>query len=145
LAPVKRRAGLEELLPVGLKLGAQLIEDLDWQSDGIGGSLQHELGNSADEDRFRDPLGAVASDVACHFSSASGVADVNGIGNAEMLGERCQVVGVGVQIVGLPRLRQAAMASTVMRDRRVSLVSQREHLVLEGIGTQRPAMLKTMG
>jgi hypothetical protein len=37
------------------------------------------------------------------------------------------------------------MASTVVRDRTVSVVSQEEHLVLEGIGTQRPAMAEDDG
>ena len=32
-----------------------------------------------------------------------------------------------------------------MRERTVSLVSQEEHLVLEGVGTQRPAMAEDDG
>ena len=37
------------------------------------------------------------------------------------------------------------MAATVVRDRTVSVVSQEEHLVREGIGTQRPAMAEDDG
>ncbi len=53
---------------------------------------------------------------------------------------RGEVVGIGVDIVAVPRLARAAMAAPVMGDAAIAVRGEEEHLVLEGVGAERPAM-----
>jgi hypothetical protein len=73
------------------------------------------------------------------------VADVNGIGNAEMLNERCQIVGVGVEVIAVPRLRRPAMASTLVRDRTVSWLARKNIWSSKASALSGQPWLKTTG
>ncbi len=89
---------------------------------------------------FGDALRAVPADVAGHFAAARGVAHVNGVLQIERLDQRRKVVGVGVHVVAVPRLARPAMAATVMGDATVAARGQEEHLVLECVRGERPAV-----
>ena len=56
-----------------------------------------------------------------------------------------QVVGVGVHVVAAPGLARSAVAAPVVRDAAVAAGGQKEHLVLEGVGAQRPAVAEDNG
>ena len=51
-----------------------------------------------------------------------------------------KVVGVSVHVVAVPRLTGAAMAAAIMGDAAMAVRSEEKHLVLEGVGAERPAM-----
>ena len=136
---------LEELRAVGQDGGADLVEDLDRQAAGIGGRLQHQRRDRADQHGLGDALRAVAADVAGDFAAAGGVADVDRVLQVERLDQRREVVGVGVHVVAVPRLAGAAMAAAVVRDAAVAACGQEDHLVFPGVGAQRPAVAEDHG
>src|SRR5262249_21918641 len=71
---------------------------------------------------------------------ARGVADVDGLPDVEVLHQRREVVGVGVEVVALPGLAGAAVPAAVGRDAAVALRGQEEHLVLGGGGAEGAAV-----
>src|SRR5690242_2839963 len=68
------------------------------------------------------------------------MADVDRVAHTERLGERREVVGVGVQIVAGPRLARAAVAAAIVRDDSIAAVAEKQHLVVPRVRAQRPAM-----
>ena len=64
---------------------------------------------------------------------------------AECFDERREVGGIRVQVVALPGLARAAMAAAVVGDASVAVGGQKEHLVLEGVRAQRPAVAEDDG
>ena len=138
---VERQAEvLPELRPVGLHAVAEPVEHLDRQSAGIGRRLHHQRRYRADQHRLGHAPGAMAADVARHLAAAGGMTDMDRIGQVERLGQRGQVVRVGVEVVAVPGLARAAMAAPIVRDAAVAALCQEEHLVLERVRRQRPPM-----
>jgi hypothetical protein len=131
---------LEKLGAVIQHTLADAIEHIDRQTTGICRRLQHQRWNGADQNRLRYSFCAVATDVTGNFAAAGGVADVDHVAEVELLHKLCEVVGIGVHVVAVPGLTGTAVSATIMRDAAISLRSQKEHLVLEGVGAQRPAV-----
>ena len=65
---------------------------------------------------------------------------MDGVLQVERLGQRREVVGVCVHVVAVPGLARAPVAATIVRDAPVAAGGQKEHLVLEGVRAQRPAV-----
>src|SRR3978361_1787110 len=70
------------------------------------------------------------------------MADMGGVSQIECLDQGGEVVGIGIQIVAVPGLAGPAVPAPVVRDAAIALRRQEEHLVFEGISTERPAMAK---
>ena len=87
----------------------------------------------------------MAADVAGDFAAAGGVADVDRVLQVERFDERREVVGVGVHVVAVPGLARAAVAAAVMGDAAVAAGGQEEHLVLQGVRAERPAVAEDDG
>ena len=142
--PVVAVEGQAEVLPelraIGLHAGAELIEGLDRRAAGIGRGLQHQRRDRADQHRLRHPRRAVPADVAGDLAATGGMADMDRVLQVERLDQLRQVVGIGVQVVAAPGLARPAVAAAVMGDAAVAALRQEEHLVLEGVGAQRPAV-----
>ena len=85
-------------------------------------------------------LGTEPADITSYFTAACGVADVDGVGELELLDEFGEVVGVGVEVVAGPRLAGTAMAAAVVGDATVAVVGEEVHLVFEGVGAKGPAV-----
>jgi hypothetical protein len=66
--------------------------------------------------------------------------DVDGVLEIEVIDQFGEIVGVMVHIVAVPRLTGTAMAAEVMTDAAIAVAGEEEHLVLESIRRQRPAM-----
>src|SRR5215510_11157595 len=60
--------------------------------------------------------------------------------HAELADELREVVCIGIHVVALPRLARSAVAAPVMGDDAQAVRGQEEHLVLPGIGRERPAV-----
>src|SRR5882724_6183397 len=129
---------LQELRAVGEGGGAELIEGLDRGAAGIGGRLEHERRNRADQHGLGHPLGAVATDVPGDLSTPGRMPDVNGVLQVELLDQGRKVVGVGIHVVAAPRLARAAVPPAIMRDTAVSPLGEKQHLVFPGVRAQRP-------
>ena len=138
---VERQAEVvPELRAVGLNAGAELIERPRAACRRIGRRLQHQRRHGADQHCLRHALGAVAADIAGDLAAAGRVADVDGVLEVELLDQFREIVGVGVHVVAVPRLARAAMAAAIMGDAAIAARREEEHLVLEGVGAERPAM-----
>ena len=112
-------------------IGTQLIERLDRRAGRIGGCLQHQRWDGADQHRLGHSLRVVATDIAGDFAAARGVADMDRVPQVKCFDERRKVVGVGVQVVAMPGLARAAMAAAIMGDAAVAARGQKEHLVAQ--------------
>ena len=62
----------------------------------------------------------MARDVVHDLAAAGGMADVDGVLEVEMRGQRREIVGVVIHVVAVADLARAAMAAPVMGDRRDS-------------------------
>src|SRR5262245_54464311 len=65
---------------------------------------------------------------------------MDGILEVERPRELREVVGVGIEVISLPRLAGAAMAAAVVGDAAVAARGQKQHLVLECIGAEGPTV-----
>src|SRR5262249_48820860 len=72
-------------------------------------------------------------------------ADVDGILQIELDDQFGEVVGVGVHVVAGPRLARTSVATAIMGDAAVAARGQVEHLVLERVGGERPAVTEDDG
>jgi hypothetical protein len=68
------------------------------------------------------------------------MADVDRVFQVEFLDKQCEIVGVRVHVIAVPRLTRSAVSASVMGNATVAPRSQEEHLVFKGISIQRPAM-----
>src|SRR6266550_5675536 len=58
----------------------------------------------------------------------------------ERLGELRQIIGIGIEIISIPWLAGSPMASSIMGDTAITALRQKEHLILECVRAQRPAV-----
>ena len=80
-----------------------------------------------------------------HLAAAGGMADVNGVLQIEMRGQRREVIGIMIHVVAVGHLAGPAMASAVVRDDAEAVVDEENHLRVPVIGRQRPAMAEHDG
>src|SRR5262249_40429552 len=99
----------------------------------------------ADQHRLGDATGAVARDVADDLAATRRVPDVDGVLQVERFDERREVVGVRIEVVAVPGLARATVAAAVGRDAPVAARSEEEHLVLERVRAERPAVAEDDG
>jgi len=135
----------EELGAISLDAGAEPVEDLHGQAGGVVGGFEHQRRNGADEDCLGDALGSVAANVARHLAAAGGVPHVDRVCDVEELDQLGEIVGVGVQIVAVPRLAGAAMAAAVVSNATEAIVAEEVHLVFKRVGGQGPAVAEDYG
>ena len=81
----------------------------------------------------------VASDVLCHFASASGVTYKSGVFEIKFLNDRCQIVGVPIHVVPVPGLTRAAMTAAVVCNHAETVPRKEDHLAIPRVGIQRPS------
>ena len=77
--------------------------------------------------------------VTRNFATAGGMTDVDRTLEIESFNQGHQVVRIGIQITPVPRLTGSATFAAVVSDAEVAAGGQKEHLILEGVGGQRPA------
>ena len=70
------------------------------------------------------------------------MADMNGAGEAEVIGQLDHVGDVGVHVVADVGLGRAAMTAAIMRDYPETMIEKKQHLSVPVIRAQRPAMMK---
>lgn len=85
------------------------------------------------------------ADVAGDLAATGRMAHQHNVAEVERLGQRRQIVGIGVHLVAGPRLAGPAMASAVVPDGAVAAGCNEHHLRLPGIGAERPAMAEQHG
>ena len=78
--------------------------------------------------------------IAHHLAAAGGMADMDGVLQIEMRGQRRQVIGVMIHVVAVADLGGAAVAAPVMGDDAIAVLQEEQHLRVPVIGRQRPAM-----
>jgi len=146
VGPIERDAQILVVLrAIPCDARTETVEGLEGQPARIGGGPQHQRGHRPYQDRLGEAGGAVATDVAGHLATASGMAHQHRVVQIERLEERRQVVGVGVHVVALPGLAGAAMAAPIMGDGAIAVGGHVEHLVVPGVGIERPAVAEDDG
>src|SRR6202045_4797965 len=85
------------------------------------------------------------SQIAGYLAAASGMANMNGVLQVEMRGQRRQVIGIVIHVVTVAHLSGPAMASAVMRYDAITVLEEEQHLRVPVIGRQRPAMAEHDG
>src|SRR6202011_4166336 len=78
-------------------------------------------------------------------AAAGGMANVNGVLQVEMRGQRRQVIGIVIHVVTVAHLSGPAMASAVMRYDAIAVLEEEQHLRVPVIGRQRPTMAEHDG
>ena len=135
-----RRYIVIELGAAGGELRLKVIEDRFGQPERIGRRLQHQRRDRADDRRLGHAAFAVARDVVDHFAAAGGMADVDGLLEVEMFGERGQIVGVMIHVVAVIGLGGTAVPAPVVGDDAIALLEEEQHLSVPVIRRERPAV-----
>ena len=73
------------------------------------------------------------------------MANVNGVLQVEMRGQRRQVIGIVIHVVAITHLSGPAMAAAVMRYNAIAVLEEEQHLCVPVIGRQRPAVAEHDG
>src|SRR5271167_3317180 len=84
-------------------------------------------------------------DVTGNFSATGGVADMNCVLQVKLFGEGCEIVGVGVHLVAIPRLSGTAVPSPVMGNDSKATLAEKEHLSVPVVCGEWPAMAEDDG
>ena len=79
------------------------------------------------------------------FTAAGGMADMHGVAELEMRGQRRKVVGVMIHVVAAPDLARAAVPAPVMRDHAIAAAHEEQHLRVPIVRRKRPAMAEHDG
>src|SRR5471032_3709751 len=87
----------------------------------------------------------MAADIARHFATTRGMPDQGSALQVQRIDQGGQVVGIGIHGSALERLAGTAMATPVMRDDAVAVLSEEKHLVFPGVGRQGPAVAEDDG
>ena len=82
----------------------------------------------------------MATDVASDFAATRRMANMDHLLEFELLHKLRQIIRISVHVIAVARLAGATMASSVMCYAAISARGQEEHLILEGVGTERPAV-----
>jgi hypothetical protein len=87
----------------------------------------------------------VTADIAGDFAAAGGMPDVDDMLQVELGDQFIEVVGIGVHVVAVPGLAGAAVTATVVGDATIAAGGEEEHLILEGVGGEGPAVAEDDG
>jgi hypothetical protein len=79
-------------------------------------------------------------DAAIESPTVGSATDMDRNLEVELLDQRSEVIGIGVEIIAVPRLARAAVPATIVGDASVTARSQKEHLVFESVSGERPAV-----
>src|SRR5438445_2906802 len=85
------------------------------------------------------------SNVTGDFSATGGVAHVDSVLQVKLFSEGCEIVGVGVHVVAIPRLGGTTVPSPVMRDDSIALLAEEQHLSVPIVRSERPAVTEHYG
>src|SRR5207244_1657968 len=75
-----------------------------------------------------------------HFAATWRVTDMDRVFQVKRFNQGCEIVGVGIHFIAVPRLAGSAMAAAIVRDAAVAAVGQEQHLVFKRVRAQWPAM-----
>src|SRR5437660_6866010 len=85
------------------------------------------------------------SNVTGDFSATGGVAHVDSVLQVKLFSEGCEIVGVGVHLVAIPRLGGTTVPSPVMRDDSIALLAEEQHLSVPVVCSERPPVTEHYG
>ena len=136
---------LEELGTVGKQAGADVVEHRHGLAGGVGLGLQHERRHRTQQHDLGDAGRLVAAKVADDLAPAGRVTDQGHLAQVEFRHQFRQVVGIGVHVVAAPGLVGSPVTAAIMGNAAEAMGSQVRHLILPGVGRERPAMAENNG
>src|SRR5277367_3524559 len=83
--------------------------------------------------------------VTGNFSAAGGMSHVDRVLQVELFSKDCEVVGVRVHVIAIPRLGGTAVPSPIMRDDSKALLAEVQHLSIPVVRAERPAVAEHYG
>src|SRR5271156_3359594 len=87
----------------------------------------------------------MTANITGNFSAAGGVAYMDCVFQVELIRQHCEIVGVGVHIVAIPRLGRTAVAAPVVRDDSIAVLAEEQHLSVPVVRGERPAVTEHNG
>src|SRR5260370_19326675 len=84
------------------------------ETAGIFLRLYHQRRHSADQRCLRDSALAMSRQIMRHLSTAGGVADMHGVLESWMRGQRREIVSIVIHVVAAAGLARATMTAPVM-------------------------------
>jgi hypothetical protein len=127
------RQVLIELRAVASYAFADAVEHFERRAFGVSLCLQHQGRHDADQHHFRDPLRAVAADIAHNFPAAHRMPDDNDVPEVQSDDQLSEIIGKLVHIVAVPRLVGSAMTTAIMGNNPVSMLTKKQHLIVPGV------------
>src|SRR6202522_3729004 len=82
----------------------------------------------------------MSGQVAHHFAPTGRVADVHGVVEIEVRGQRREIVGVVVHVVAGRGLGGSSVATSVVGDDAIAVLEEEQHLDVPIVGRQGPAV-----
>jgi hypothetical protein len=140
-----RRDVAIELRAIGRDLRLESVKDFFGKAARVGRCPHHQRWDRADYGRLRHPALAVSREVVHHLAAAGGMADVNGVLQIEMRGQRRQVIRIVIHVVAIARLSRSAVAAAVVSYDAIAVVKKEQHLRVPVVGRQRPTMAEYDG
>src|SRR6267143_5147345 len=80
------------------------------------------------------------ADVTGDLSAARGVTCVDCILQVQLFGEGCEIIGVSIHLVTIPRLRGTTVAPAVVRNDSIATIAEEQHLRVPVVRSERPAL-----
>ena len=84
----------------------------------------------------------MARNVARHFAAAGRVADMYGVAQIQMLGDRSRVSGVVIDVVPFRSLARASVAAAIDADDPVAVLEEKQHLAIPVVRAEGPAVVE---
>ena len=79
------------------------------------------------------------------LAAAGGMADVDGLLQIEMRGQRRKIGRVVIHVMAVADLGRPSVAAAVMRDDAIAVLEEEQHLRVPVVGRKRPAMAEHDG
>src|SRR5205814_9476596 len=117
----------------------------DRKSDRVARGLQHDRRYRAEEYGLGEPTIAVVADVTRDLAAAHRVTDQDHVLEVELLDELREIVGEGVHVVAVPRLRGAAVTPAIVCDHAKAIQPEEEQLRVPRLAAEWPAVREPKG
>src|SRR6266576_3466742 len=129
-----------ELGAVSGDLHLKTVEHFLGEPARIRRRLHHQRRYRRNDSRLGDPAFAMPRQTMHHFPAAGGMADVNGVLQVEMCGQRRQIIRIMIHVMAVSHLSGPAMASAVVGYDAIAVLEEEQHLRVPVVGRERPAM-----
>src|SRR5580704_11776516 len=84
----------------------------------------------------------MAADVVHHLAAAGRMANQSEVAQVELFDQLGEIAGILIHVVAVPRLIRFAMATPVMSDDPIAVLTEEQHPRVPAVASERPTMRK---